>query len=112
MQPEDEQDSTSISGRAKICRVIGFLIFTIAWFWLALIAAGIGGRLSGLRDGGWNWQYLALVPAALVAPFVGSLAAYVRSAGGRSFWESLADASMAVPILAFLYGFIYYAIMP
>ena len=111
MEPEDEQDSTSISGGAMICRVIGFLIFTIVWFWLALIAAGIGGRLSGLRDGGWNWQYLALVPVALAAPFVGSLATYVRFAGGRSFWASLADATIAVPILAFLYGVIYYAIM-
>jgi len=91
-------------------RVVGFLIFTVVWFLLALLAAGIGGRLGGLRDGGWNFQYLGLLPAAFAAPFVGSIASAVRSAGGRPFWESLADATVVVAILAFFYGVIYYAI--
>lgn len=92
-------------------RVLGFGLCLTAWIAVAGFSAYIGGSLAGLQPGGWNFQFLPLLPIAFIGgPLVGVVATGIRVSQGRAYWQSLGEAFMAVAGTGFFAGALYFGL--
>lgn len=109
-EPVARNPSLSSIGLELLFRAIGFLISVVLWGAASGLFGYIGGSMGGLRQGGWNFQYLGVIVMALyMGPIAGTCIAIISGAAGRGFWKAMFDALAGVCALSLVGSFIFYA---
>lgn len=81
----------------RLAGKLGLLLLALAGAFLSIWSCLLGAMFTGLREGGWNWQFIPFLGLGLIAGVVFALAALVLAA------KKLADYPEA-KILAVLFG--------
>lgn len=98
----DNAEKSRLGFGAILGRILGYVIAVCLWIAVALVFGGLGGKLGGLQEGGWNWQYLPLIGGAVYgAPVIGTIVAVIRLAQGADYFAALSQAGVGVAVIAF-----------
>jgi len=96
-------------------KVLAGIICGALAVWSAGISAGIGAGVGGLREGGWNWQFLPSIYLGWLAGFLITLVlAVIIFTRSIRWYLQLPAILLAAPVTTFVVSslFYFFALMP